>query len=326
MKKLNNLRLRLRFIILALALTSLCFAQDSTQQKHPLFKISGVSVLGGGGATNVSFLGDNNLSYNSKASLQSIWPAFSSKPFYNYSPQYSGYYNQFGSAMFGAYFNMDTYSKKKNRYAIHFQTNVGITVVGLNSEFSQYSSGIVTYFQPIYTVSGSTLQPAYYKVGETIDNADINYHSTNVGLDVQQLLTTNQKRIFSVFIGLGASANFSVVSQISYSQYQYRDTVLSLATPPNYNYQYTNPYYHVSGTSPDSSTGFGTAKVKASVLYQLYIPFGFNIRLGKKDKKIISHFYLTTQVRMGISILKIQTINAFYYTSSYATFGIKYRF
>ncbi|MHB8259339.1 MAG: hypothetical protein ACYDCN_12790 [Bacteroidia bacterium] len=223
---------------------------------------------------------------------------------------------------------MDTYSKKKNRYAIHFQTNMGITVAGLNSYYGQYSdNGTVTYFQPIYTVSGSTLQPAYYKVGEIINTADVNYRSTNVGLDVQQLFTTNQKRIFSVFVGLGASANFSVVSQIYYSQSQYKDTVLSLATPPNYNYQYTNPNYNV-GSYVNSYTfvGDGSAKVKASTLYQLYIPFGFNIRLGKKDKKIISHFYLTTQVRMGISILKIQTINAFYYTSSYATFGIKYRF
>ncbi|HEX7415332.1 MAG TPA: hypothetical protein VF411_14910, partial [Bacteroidia bacterium] len=310
------------FVLIILLIGINFYAQDSTQQKHPLFKISGVTMVGGGGGG----IGNFNQTYTSKASLQSIWPDFASKPFYNYTP--SNIDVSFSSPMFGAYLNFDTYSKKKKRYAIHFQTNVGITVVGLNSYYGQYiDSGKVTYFQPLYTVSGSTLQPAYYKVGRSFNNANVNYHSTNVGLDVQQVFTTNQKRIISVFVGMGATANFSTVSKISYGQSQYKDTVLSLATPPNYNYQYTNPYYHV-GSYANSYTfvGDGSAKVKGSALYQLYIPFGFNIRLGKKDKKIISHFYLTTQVRIGISILKIQSINAFYYTSYYATFGVKYRF
>ncbi|MHB8259340.1 MAG: hypothetical protein ACYDEC_03650 [Bacteroidia bacterium] len=57
-------------------ITNNCYAQDSTNQKHPLFKVSGVTVLGGGFVG----IGNFNETYNSKANLQSIWPAFASKP------------------------------------------------------------------------------------------------------------------------------------------------------------------------------------------------------------------------------------------------------
>ncbi len=110
-------------------------AQDSTKQKHSLFKLMGVSMIGGGSSYNLNYFGNNNQTYTSKQNLVSMWPAFTKEPFYNYT-QWTGNYNYTGSRMFGMYLSFDNYSKKKNRYAIHSQTNIGITIVGLNSQYA----------------------------------------------------------------------------------------------------------------------------------------------------------------------------------------------
>ncbi len=185
-----------------------------------------------------------------------------------------------------------------------------------------YSNIKATRLDTFYGKSGSLYYPFAYLDNVISNNASVYYHSTNIGLDVQQVFTTNQKKILSAFIGLGASVNFSVVSQISYSQNQ--ETGINLTDQPLNSYEISANYNLTNKT--DSVKGGGSDKVKSSFFYQVYIPFGFNIRLGKNDKKIISHFYLTSQVRLGISILKIQSVNAFVFRSSYETFGVKYKF
>lgn len=78
-------------------------------------------MIGGGGTHNLTYIGNNNQTYTSKENLSSIWPAYTAKPFYNYT-QWIGNYNTVGSQLFGIYLSLDNYSKKKNRYAIHSQT------------------------------------------------------------------------------------------------------------------------------------------------------------------------------------------------------------
>ncbi|MHB8260992.1 MAG: hypothetical protein ACYDCN_14445 [Bacteroidia bacterium] len=156
----------------------------------------------------------------------------------------------------------------------------------------------------------------YY--GDTVNtgNAYVYYQSTHVGLDVQQVFYTNQEKRFSFFAGIGATINFSVQSQITYISKQQ-----GLATGTN-SYSQQGQYYNVYY----SSSSNGTDKIKGSILYQLYIPFGFNIRFGNDDKSAWSHFYFITQIRLGYEILKLQAINAFTFSTGYATFGVKYKF
>jgi len=306
-----------------LLLCTFIYAQDSTTQKHPLFKLSGISTMGGGSRNNLNYInGNKNQTYTSKQMLLSMWPAFANKPFYNYT-QWTGNYNSStNSTMFGVYLSFDNYSKKKNRYAIHSQTNVGITVITLNSYYAMYGNINATRLDTLYQKQGSNYYPTAYYDNVTLNSANVSYKSTNVGIDVQQLFSTNEKKLISVFAGIGFTTNFSVLSQISYEQYQ--QTGINLTANSVNSYQIDGNYNLTNKT--DSIKDGGVVKIKNSVLYQLYIPFGFNVRLGKNDKKTISHFYLTTQARLGFQVLKILDVNAFVYTTRYITFGAKYKF
>jgi hypothetical protein len=298
-------------------------AQDSINHKHPFLKLSAISVLGGGGGSNLNYINNNkNQTYTSKQTLLSMWPAFASKPFYNYSQWIGNYNSSSGSNMLGAYVSFDNYSKKKNKYAIHSQTNVGITVVSLNSFYVMYSNIKANRLDTLYIKSGSSYYPQAYNDNVTISDANVTYKSTNVGIDVQQIFSTNQKKILSVFAGVGFTTNFSLVSQLNYLQYQQTGTNLTTNSISSYQIG-TN--YNLSNKT-DSVKAQGTDKIKNSILYQLYVPFGLNMRLGKNDKKTISHIYLTTQVRIGLQALKIPDVNALIYTTRYITFGIKYKF
>ncbi|MHB8259338.1 MAG: hypothetical protein ACYDCN_12785 [Bacteroidia bacterium] len=293
-------------------------AQDSTHQKHPLFKVSGVTVLGGAGG------GIGNFNQNvSKQTLVSVFPEVVNKPYYNY-PNFFGF-NNGGVSMLGIYLSFDNYNKKKNRYAIHTQTNVGITIGiydGVNASFNNKTT--TTRVDTIFIKLGTSYVPQYYHDNLTSNYANVGYQSTNLGLDVQQVLTTNQKRIFSVFVGLGASISLSVVSQIKESQSSI--TYMNFTPCPNYNYQ----YYLANDTHiinlPYYTSSHHTYNIQASALYQLYIPIGFNVRLGKNDKKTISHFYFTVQGRYSYNIFKIQPISAYVYSTIYASLGVKYKF
>jgi hypothetical protein len=314
--------MRLPICFFYLLLYTSIHAQDSTNQKHPLFKLSGIATLGGGGGSNLNYINGKNQNYPSKQTLLSMWPAFANKPFYNYT-QWQGNYSSNGSAMFGAYLNFDNYSKKKNKYAIHSQTNVGITIISFNSFSPLYSNIKATRLDTLYQQEGANYYyPAAYYDNVTTNNASVNYHSTSLGIDVQQLFNTNQKKIISFFAGVGFTTNFSVVSQITYWEYQ--QSGINLTTNTINSYQVGGNYNLTNKTI--SATEYGNDKIKNSVLYQLYIPFGFNIRLGKNDRKTISHFYFTTQARLGFQLLKITDVNAFIYTTRYITFGVKYKF
>ncbi|MHB8260046.1 MAG: hypothetical protein ACYDCN_14570 [Bacteroidia bacterium] len=305
--------------IAILVLTVNAFAQDSTNQKHPLFKISGVSALVSGGGS----IGNFNQTA-SKQTLVNMFPEVANRPYYNY-PNFSCN-NQGGGSMFGAYVSLDTYSKKKKRYAIHSQTNIGFSVFGYDGLTANFTNSTATRIDTLFVKQGSTYVPSYYHDNVTTNYANVSYHSTNMGLDVQQLLTTNQKWIISVFIGVGFTVNFSTVSQIN--ETQSTEGSINLTPYPNYNYQnyLANNYYNPANPVFNNTSSSNTYNAHTSVLYQAYIPFGFNVRLGKKDKKTISHFYFTTQVRIGYEIVKIQTVNAFAFSNDCISIGAKYRF
>ncbi|MHB8259337.1 MAG: hypothetical protein ACYDCN_12780 [Bacteroidia bacterium] len=299
-------------------------AQDSTKQKHGLFKLSGVSTLVG--VSFSTFSNGNNQTYVSKQNIASIFPEVVNKPYYNY-PNFTSS-NSDASGLLGVYVSFDNYSKKKHRYAIHSQTNIGVTVVGYQGLSANFTNITATRVDTLFVKQGSSYVPQYYHDRVTTNIGSLSYYSSNVGLDVQQMLTTNQKRIFSVFVGIGFAANFSTVSQIS--EGQSTETGINRTSQPNYNYQNylaNTPYgfYNLSNTT-NTYTGTNTYNIKSSALYQAYIPFGFNIRWGKNDKKIISHFYFSTQLRIGYEIVKIQAVNAFAFSNGCTSFAIKYRF
>ncbi len=305
------------FIFTYLLFSIAVFAQDSSKQKHSLFKLSGVSMIGGS-----SFLNDiegNNHANISKQELLSMWPDFANKPYSNYSQKINGAYGSGG--MFGVYFNFDNYSKKKNKYSLHSQTNIGINVVNRNNLSTNFIEIKTARMDTLYSQSGSMLYPQYYRDSVTINGTFISYGSTNVGIDAQQIFSTNQKRILSFFAGIGGSVNFSVSSKVG--EWSNKATGITISEYSNYNYSNSNlNLYHSKGTA----FGLSSHEVKNSVFYNFYIPLGFNVRLGKNEKRIFSHIYLTTQFRFGYEILKIQSVNAFTFTTSYRTFGLKYRF
>ncbi len=227
----------------------------------------------------------------SKQPLLAMWPAVASKPYYNY-PQYNAYNNGNGG-MFGAYLTFDNYSKKKKRYAIHSKTNVGISLVTYNGVTANFGNTIAKRLDTVSNYTSGNNIPSY-RDSVTAYGASIKYNSTNIGLDVQQVFCTNQKKRVSAFAGIGASVNFSVTSIIRESLDKERG--INNTTNPAYSYQ-------KNGVSlQDEKTDFmlgNTYKIKSSVLYQFYIPAGITIRFGNNEKSKLSHFYLSPQIKVG---------------------------
>jgi hypothetical protein len=283
------------------------YAQDSTRQKHGLFKLSGVSVIGGASFFNYNNANSENIS---KQSLLNVWSSFANKSFYNYSQNIVNSKSNNNGNMFGAYLSFDNYSKKKMRYAIHSQTNVGISVYTQSSLSASFYTN-KTSAKDTFSINSTP----FYTDTNNKGNAFVGYQSKHVGIDIQQIYTTKQSDRFSFFAGIGVSATISTISQIIYTQSE--QGIIYNSNPNAYPGQ--NNYYLTTSNN-------GIDKIKSSVLYQIYIPFGFNIRFGNDDKSTLSHFYISPQIRVGYEILKLQAANAFVFNTSYATIGMKYMF
>lgn len=67
---------------------------------------------------------------------------------------------------------------------------MGITVIGLDSYYGMYSNIDATRLDTLYAKSGSSYYPSAYHDLVTTNDANVTYHSTNVGLDVQQVFST----------------------------------------------------------------------------------------------------------------------------------------
>lgn len=292
------------------------YAQDSTMQKHCLFKLSGISFIGGSSFLNYY----NNQGYISRQNLLSMWPDFANKSYSNYKQNNNGAYGN--GEMFGVYFNFDNYRRKKSIYSLNSQTNVGITVIGQNNLSTNFTDISATRLDTLFIKVGSAFYPKYYRDNVTINSTFLNYQSISLGMDIQQVFSSNQKRIFSFFGGIGTSVGFSVNSAIT--EWSRKATGINVTEYSNYNYQ-TNSYLKLENEK-DTVIGLNSYKAKSSVLYNFYFPFGFNIRCGKNEMRKLSHLYLTVQCRVGYEILKIQSANAFAFTTSYITSGLKYRF
>jgi len=292
------------------------FAQDSTLQKHTVFNLKGISIMG----SYSSYINPavNSQTQSSKQSLVNTWQDLGSKPYFTY-PQYRAY-NIGNGSTFGAYFNFDNYTKKKKRYSIHSHTNLGISLAtyqGITADFAKIEAKRIDTVNNFST--GNNIPS--FNDSITLYDASIKYSSTNIGLDIQEVFSTNQERRVSVFIGIGASANFSIISKIRESLIKERGINNTL----NSIYDYNKNGVNLLNPKIDYWQG-NISKIKNSILYQFYIPAGITIRFGSDENKTLSHFYFSPQIRVGYQLIRFSTNSNYGYIVCYTSLGLAYRF
>lgn len=141
------------------------------------------------------------------------------------------------------------------------------------------------------------------------------YKYQNLLADASLVYSTDSKRRFSFFGGIGLAAGISikaktVSNKIEYSRYFYSKTDDYLGS------YYDN--YFFNQPSDDYLT-----KNKNNFLAQISFPIGFQFRLSKK-LEVLKDIHLTYSFTPGVSYIKIPEIGSYLSGSSIWSFGLKF--
>jgi len=157
---------------------------------------------------------------------------------------------------------------------------------------------------------------------------DSTYHSSlkytenvqEMGINISYIYKTAQDRKFSLFAGYGINAGYSTYSRLVYTAEQDSNQELVLQNDPNKNNHYNNN----DNISKESSEKYFDSD--PSFFFRAYIPFGFNLKLSKKNP-FWNHVSLLVNCQFGLVYRNIS--NDISYTRVYFSFpgvGLKVGF
>lgn len=143
------------------------------------------------------------------------------------------------------------------------------------------------------------------------DNYFVNYETENIRIDASVLFRRNPEKRWSVFVGMGIMAGFSVQAntQINYQRYS------------RFNYRYENTSNRIN----DEILEYNNEKFENKTSFSLaaYVPFGVNFRIGNK-REFWKHTHLYYEMRPGLMFTDIPEIGSFTNTFLQQGFGLKF--
>lgn len=192
---------------------------------------------------------------------------------------------------------------------------IGLSYIsGLKSKFD-YTRNTVKRFDTLY-MQGYDL----YTDSFIYSNYSFEEDVEELGLVLEYLFKTDQKKNFSAFTGFGINITYSFNNNLSVTSIQDSSSHLSLDKDPYSflnNFQPNKMIYHISSEI--------YRKAESSWFYRVFIPVGFNWNISKKDDfwKHINVLYLT---QLGVEYRSISTGMDYKLYFSIGGLGLKYTF
>lgn len=282
-------------LLVTLSSTQAFATGDSTKSR-----ITEAYLLGGGYSGDYTYLNLSQyqaLNPDSKI-LQSNFSGFSSNTITRYNDA-SMLYMAVGYKM-----------KQQNAPVLRFGLGVGSG----NSIQGGYYKEVTTHLDTL--VSPRTGAKAYV---DSIYNEgyDFSTRSDMVQLDASAIWRTRNPNRITLFGGIGvfAGTSFNVFSTISH----YSSSYIISPDPSAYNSPGHHSYY--DNFKSDNET----FKNKSHSVYGVYIPFGIDMRLGKKST-FWKHFHLVFEARVRMQKYNFGGIGSQASTPYNGLFGIRYKF
>ena len=279
-------------LIVLLCIPLLFSAQDKKEKDTipPSFRISGV-YLGGG----LSTLKQEALT---NEELLVVRPDLVNKPYLGYNQHLYPWGGRILNIMITGGISVGRYKKRKEMYGTQEQFFVGLAYARESKLHTGFENKRYTRKDTLNS-TGNYL--SYYRDSMDIRNYWLDYHSNNLGLDVQHTFSTAADKFISLYTGYGFSLNYSVKSVIT----------------ERYNHDTGTRLYHDSAmvmgqiASPLESfySYHEEAKLKAkrSFTAKIYLPVGASIRLSKCDD-FFRNVFFTLQGRFGYDSVKIGSV------------------
>ncbi len=230
------------------------------------------------------------------------------------------FYTTTGNSFFNAKTHFIPYDKKKGAYSKHSTIYIGFSYGNVQVQGPSYSKNERYPFDTLVASDGTV----YYVDSVKSTFAIFNWTEKLIGLDIGQTFHTDDKKIFSCWMGYGLQLGMGVSTRFQgyYSESKYN--TLSGSYDPN-----TNTYTTNTNGGPDSyarSEGkTESIRTKNVFVPRLYFPVGVQIRFSRKEN-VWNKLALTIESRMNIDVQPTPNSVTLTRFSLNQTAGLKYYF
>lgn len=224
-------------------------------------------------------------------------------------------------SVMGAKAQFIPYSKKKNEYLRYSPIHIGFTYGQVDLQGPRYSDETRTRFDTLVANDGTQ----YFLDSVSRNYAQFSWSEKLVGLDIGQTFHTNDKRIFSCWMGYGIQLAMGVDTRFRgyYSESSF--TSIRESYNPNTN-TYSSNFSGDNAAAMNSLTGESESiRTKNVFVPRIYFPLGIQFRFSRKENAW-NKLALTAEARMNMDIQPVPNAVTLTRFSVNQTVGLKYYF
>ena len=223
---------------------------------------------------------------------------------YNESYEMGRMTNTYHAFYLGLRFN----NQEKNNFLDNPVLRLGFNYASSNSLSAHYSQEIRT---PYDTLISSQTGQSFYVDSVHLKNYHMGQKMDQLRIDAALIFQTNQDLRFSFFAGIGISAGMSLKSEIEIN-YDESNTIESLGEINSESYDSNDDYSSKREIYTTKNIAGATA----------YVPFGINLRLGKK-REFWKHVNLYMESRAALNITSIPELKTYTTVGLSNSLGLK---
>ncbi len=229
------------------------------------------------------------------------------------------FYSITGNSFFNAKAHFIPYDKKKGAYSKHSTIHIGFSYGNVQVQGPSYSKTERYPFDTLVASDGTH----YYVDSVKSTYAVFNWTENLLALDIGQTFHTDDKKIFSCWMGYGLQLGMGLNTRFHgyYSESSYN--MISGSYNPNTNTYTTNPGGPDSYTNMEGKTE--SIRTKNVFVPRLYFPAGLQIRFSRKEN-LWNKLALTLETRMNIDVQPVPNSVTLTRFSINTTAGLKYYF
>jgi hypothetical protein len=238
----------------------------------------------------------------------------------NYNGNGHVFYSSSSYSVLNAKVQFLPYNKKKNEHQRYCPVHIGFSYGKVELNGPTYSNDQRFRIDTLYANNGTQ----YFMDSVYRQSAQFSWSEKLIGLDIGQTFHTDDKRIFSCWMGYGIQLAMGVDGRFQgyYSESAY--TSIRESYNPN-----TNIYTSYSGESAAAYSNIEgkteTIRTKSVFVPRIYFPLGLQFRFSRKENAL-NKLALTAEARMNMDIQPVPNSVTLTRFTVNQTIGLKYYF
>lgn len=223
-------------------------------------------------------------------------------------------------SVFNAKVQFLPYSKKRKEHLRYCPIHIGFSYGVVQLQGPNYSDESRQRFDTLVSSDGTN----YYLDSVKRKLVYFSWAEKLIGLDIGQTFHTNDKRLFSCWMGYGIQLAMGVDSHFQGSYMESDHTHIGSSYNPNTNsYDYNYPIGQVSFANAEGRTE--SIRTKNVFVPRIYFPLGIQFRFSRKENAW-NKLALTAEARMNMDIQPVPNAVTLTRFSVNQTVGLKYYF